>query len=293
MSSSALTGRHGWTGLQLATLALLVAGAVWSCLPAWKDIWLVATQKDDSGYILLAPIVAGYLFWIRRSRLRFVRCRTSLLGPAILVGGYALTWLGDERDIHLAEHLGAIVAVVGAVVTMTGLEVLRQFGAVFLSLLFLLPVPGSVRHEIAGPLQLSAAKFTTGFLELIGVPAIREGAVIRIKDTPVAVGEACDGMRMVFALVLVVFAFVFSVPLRPVTRITLIALSPLVALVCNVLRLVPTSLVYGFADPATAQSVHDVAGWLMLPAALLMLLGIVRLMRWLDLPVFRWRLLAT
>ena len=28
------------------------------------------------------------------------------------------------------------------------------------------------------------------------------------------VGEACDGMRMVFALALTVYAFVFSVPLR-------------------------------------------------------------------------------
>jgi exosortase/archaeosortase family protein len=98
---------------------------------------------------------------------------------------------------------------------------------------------------------------------------------------------------MVFALALVVFAFVFSVPFRPWTRVILIALSPVVALVCNVVRLVPTALVYGFSDPDTAEQVHDVAGWLMLPLSLVLLLGVVRLLRWLDFPVFRWRMLAT
>jgi len=274
-------------------MAVLAIAAIWACLPAWRDIYLIATQKQDFGYILLAPLVAGYLFWIRRSRMRFIRCRPSLAGPLLVAIGFALTWFGDERDVHLARHLGALVALTGAVVTMTGLEVFRQFGSVFLALLFLLPVPGTIRQRVSRPLQWSAAEFTVSFLELIGVAAIREGAVIRIKDVPVAVGEACDGMRMVFALVLVVFAFVFSVPLRPGTRLLLIALSPVVALICNVLRLVPTSLVYGFADPDTAKTAHDIAGWLMLPAALVMLLGIVRLMRWLDLPVFRWRLLAT
>lgn len=285
--------RHGWTPWQLMTLVVLVIASIWSCLPAWSDIARQAMHRADSGYVLLAPVVAGYLFWLRRSRLRFVRCRPSLWGPAAVAASLALTWYGDEVDNHFYRHLGAIGTVSGAVVTMTGLEVVRQFGAVFLALLFLIPVPGGIRQQISRPLQLWATTFTAGFLELVGVAAIREGAVITIRGVPVAVGEACDGMRMVFALVLVVFAFVFSVPFRPATRIFLIALSPVVALLCNIMRLVPTSLVYGFASPDSASNVHDVAGWLMLPAALVMLLGVVRLMRWLDMPVFRWRLLAT
>lgn len=292
-SPQTLVARHGWSTSRFAMMGLLVAAAVWACLPAWQDIFHQALRRSDAGYILLVLPVAGYLFWIRRSRVKFVRCRPSAWGTAIAVAGLALCWFGDERDVQVARHLGAIVTAVGAIIAMTGLEALRQFGAVGLTLLFLLPVPGSIRTRIAGPLQDGATAFTDTVLNLIGVASHRAGSVLTIHDTQIAVGEACDGMRMVFALVLVVFAFVFSVPFRPATRLLLIALSPLVALVCNIVRLVPTALVYGFAAPATAEQVHDVAGWLMLPLSLVLLLGVVRLMRWLDLPVFRWRMLAT
>lgn len=285
--------RHGWSTSQISFLVVLVLAAVWACLPGWSDIGQQAIHRSDAGYILLVLPVAGYLFWIRRSRARFVRCRPSAWGSLAVLAGIALCWYGDETDLQIARHVGAVVTVIGAILTMTGLEALRQFGAVFLTLLFLVPVPGYLRTRLAIPLQEGATAFTDGVLNLIGVASERHGASLVIRDTPIAVGEACDGMRMVFALVLVVFAFVFSVPFRPLTRVILILLSPLVALICNVVRLVPTAIVYGFAEPVTAEQVHDVAGWLMLPLALVLLLAVVRLMRWLDLPVFRWRMLPT
>ncbi|MBL9118656.1 MAG: exosortase/archaeosortase family protein [Phycisphaerae bacterium] len=290
---AARVARHGWTTSQFALLGLLVLAAAWACLPAWQDIFRQSIRRSDAGYILLVLPVAAYLFWIRRSRAKFVRCRPSAWGTLAVLIGLTFCWYGDEVDLQVARHVGAIVTVAGAILAMTGLEALRQFGAVFLTLLFLVPVPGVFRTRIAIPLQEGATAFTDSVLNLIGVTSQRAGAVLTIHGTPIAVGEACDGMRMVFALVLVVFAFVFSVPFRPTTRIVLIALSPLVALICNIVRLVPTAIVYGFAEPATAEQVHDIAGWLMLPLALVLLLGVVRLMRWLDLPVFRWRMLAT
>jgi exosortase len=159
-----------------------------------------------------------------------------------------------------------------------------------LSLLFLIPVPGAIRQALAQPLQLFAASFTGEVLGLLGLDIVREGAVLVIRGNPIAVGEACDGMRMVFALALVVFAFVFSVPLRFETRILLLVLSPFIALLCNVLRLIPTAIAYGFVDADRAQQIHDWAGWAMLPAALVMLVGVVKLLQWLELPVYRWRL---
>jgi exosortase len=285
--------RHGWTTSQLAFLGLLVAAAAWACLPAWQDIYRQSMRRSDAGYILLVLPVAAYLFWIRRSRAKFVRCRPSAWGTLTALLGLGLCWYGDEVDVQVAWHVGAIVTVTGAILSMTGLEALRQFGSVFLTLFFLVPVPGYFRTRIAIPLQDGATAFTDSVLNLIGIASHRAGAVLTIRDTQIAVGEACDGMRMVFALILVVFAFVFSVPFRPATRLLLVALSPLVALICNIVRLVPTALFYGFTDPSTAEQVHDIAGWLMLPLSLVLLLGVVRLMRWLDLPVFRWRMLAT
>jgi len=111
-----------------------------------------------------------------------------------------------------------------------------------------------------------------------------------VQGQAVAVGEACNGMRMVFALTLVVYAFVFSVPFRRSTKATLLVLSPLIALLCNVIRLVPTAFVYGYGAADVAEQFHDIAGWVMLPIALGMLIAVLRTIEWLELPVMSWRL---
>ena len=167
----------------------------------------------------------------------------------------------------------------------TGLEPVRQFAPVFAVLVLALPIPGMIRTEIAFPLQGMATTVTHGILELIGVSTIKQGYVLLINGEQIAVGEACNGMRMVFAFGLVTYAFAFSTPLKRSTRIALLALSPLIALVCNVIRLVPTSLIYGYGTAIRAEWFHDVSGWVMLPIALLMLITVLRLLTWLEFPV--------
>ena len=68
-------------------------------------------------------------------------------------------------------------------------------------------------------------------------------------------------------------------------RVLIIVLSPASAVACNVIRLVPTLYIYGHYSAGTAELFHDIAGWVMLVIALLLLMGLVRLLRWLCLPV--------
>jgi exosortase/archaeosortase family protein len=94
----------------------------------------------------------------------------------------------------------------------------------------------------------------------------------------------------VFALTLVVYAFAFGSPHKTPTRLILLGLSPAIAMVCNVLRLVPTSLIFGYGDNHMAQRFHDLAGWVMLPVAMVMLAVVLRTIRWLEFPVTQLRL---
>ncbi|MEY3026219.1 MAG: hypothetical protein RLZZ238_1116 [Planctomycetota bacterium] len=272
-------------------LGALVAASVIAFWPAWTDIHLQATRRTDNGYILLVPFVAAYLAWLRRMRLAFVPRRPSLTGAAMIGVALLLTWWGERTDTRAVFHLGAIVAFSACFVSLAGLEVVRRFLPVFLALLFLIPIPAEIRKWLAGPLQSLAVGVTQEVLDILGVVTERAGNSIIIEGRSIFVGEACDGMRMVFALALTVFAFAFSVPLRPHARLALFIASPLIAIVCNIVRLVPTALAYAYASAEDAGRFHDIAGWLMLPLALMLLLGLVRFMRWLDLPVFTWRFL--
>ncbi|MDY7108296.1 MAG: exosortase/archaeosortase family protein [Planctomycetota bacterium] len=282
--------RRIWRARDYAFLTLLAGVAIWLHRQPLMDIINIGLRDEEQSHIFLAPLVAAWLLWLRRSRVRYVALRPNLVGPAVVAGGWLASWWGFEAGIQVAWHGGAMVTLIGVLLSFTGPIPLRLFAPVFAVLAFLLPIPGGIRHSLAWPLQEMATGVTHATLELIGVSSLKSGNVLIINGEQVAVGEACNGMRMVFALTLVVYAFAFGTPLKPATRLILIALSPVVAIVCNVIRLVPTSLIFGYGNVHTAQVFHDLAGWAMLPLALIVLVGVLRMVRWLEFPVMSFRL---
>ncbi len=285
-----IRSRRSWKAHDFALLAALVGLCAWFVRQPLWDMFSIGLRDEEQSHIFLAPLVALYLLWLRRSRLRYTTVRYSLLGPVVVGAGWLVCWWGFDSGTQIAWHGGAVLTVVGAVLTLTGSTPLHLFAPVFVVLLFMLPVPGEIRHRIAYPMQELATSVTHAMLELIGVSAVKSGNVIVINGEQVAVGEACNGMRMVFALTLVVYAFAFGTPLKLSTRMLLLVLSPIIAIVCNVIRLVPTSLIFGYGEVEIAERFHDLSGWVMLPVALLMLLGILRTVRWLEFPVTSFRL---
>ncbi len=281
---------RAWRPGDAVLLILLLGLAAWSMRSPFLDVVSIGARDAEQSHIFLVPLVAAWLLWLRRGRLRWVRVRPSLLGPALVAAGALLSSWGFDSGTDVAWHGGAGLVLAGCLLSMTGLEPLRQFAAVFAVLAFAVPVPGALRAAIAIPLQSFATSVTHSTLELFGVAAARMGNVLVINGERIAVGEACNGMRMVFAFFLVVYAFAFGMPLRTGTRVALLVLSPVAALLCNVIRLVPTSLIYGYGSAGGAEWFHDVSGWAMLPVALVMLVMFLRLLRWLELPVSSFRL---
>mgnify|MGYP003942000041 CR=1 FL=1 len=73
-------------------------------------------------------------------------------------------------------------------------------------------------------------------------------------------------------------------------RLVLLLASPLSAIFCNVVRILPTIWVYSHHTDDVGRKFHDYSGWLMLPIAFLLLLGIIKLMDWALIPVRRYTL---
>jgi exosortase len=282
-----------WTVRDGAMLLLAIGIWMWVFETPLRDILRLALRDEEQSHILLAPFVAAWLFWYRRSRLHLLRVRPNLIGCGVVAAGCLASWWGFQTDTYILWHGGPVIALVGIILSMTGPHAVRYFGPAFAALLFLLPVPGTVRAQIAIPLQSIAAQVTHQSLEIFGFEAARMGNLLLINGQQVAVAEACNGMRLVFSLTIVVFAFAFSVPLRPGVRILLLLLSPMIALIANIIRLIPTSVMYGVTTVDNAERFHDISGWVMLPLALFGLLGIMRLLKWLELPVTSYRLASS
>jgi exosortase len=319
--------RNGWSQYHAITLALVTALAIWFTRDAWGDILFTAWNEEESSHILLVPIVAIWLVFARRERFRHCLPQGGWIGvPMVFVGwmlssyGYShrdslwapvlepVLWLPlrlvdliaqthvvDRLDAPILSfwHLGAVLIVVGAALTVLGRDIFRRFLPAFIVLLFLVPVPGFMRAAIAQPLQAKLAYITKNIFDVMGIEVLQNGNQLEINGVKVAIAEACNGMRMVFALVLVSYLFAFATPLRNYVRVIIVAASPMSAMLCNIIRMVPTVWLFGLSkEPIlgmngdmVAHKFHDYAGWVMLVIAFLLLMGIIKTLMWALVPV--------
>jgi exosortase len=231
-----------------------------------------------------------WLAWVRRRRLRHVRPTQFWIGPSLVAVGGLLYVVGNAQLLEVLWHGGAVIVALGCALTVIGGNAARAFFPVLFVLAFLIPVPGTLRQQIALPLQTVAAVTSEQALTILGLPVDRAGNLLSINGERVTIAEACNGLRMGFALTLVSFAIAFGMPLRNYVRAILIVLSPITAIVCNVVRLIPTVWFYGYADQNIAKTFHDWAGWTTLLIGLVLLFGVIETLRWGMLPVHRFTL---
>jgi exosortase/archaeosortase family protein len=67
--------------------------------------------------------------------------------------------------------------------------------------------------------------------------------------------------------------------------VLILVVSPLVAIIVNVVRLIPTTLLYGYSDQTTAEVFHDWSGWGVLVLAIGLLWLLVEVLRWIEVPI--------
>jgi exosortase len=239
---------------------------------AWRDIFRLGLEREELSYVLLAPVVITWLFWSRRHQLARCRVRGEWAGMAILLGGYGIYWYGFLADPVL-WRAGAVVAVVGGVLSILGSEVLMASLPAFVAAVFLIPVSPNGRYRLAEPLQNATAAATQTVCDLLGIYVERTGNLLTINGVEVSVAEACNGMRMILTLFLVCYLVAFTSPLRPYLRVALLAASPVIAIVTNVARLVPTVWLFGHSELETAERFHSLSGWGMTVVAFVLLMG--------------------
>lgn len=264
------TARPQTPVLVLAGLAAaVVLWAYWSTLDAIAERWV-----NDPAYShgFLVPVFSAYLLWLRRDRLAGgLTPRWWGLGIVLLSGGMRLvshrfyqSWLDD---------VSLLVCLAGLAATAGGWRALKWAAPGILFLAFMLPLPYKLQTMLGGTLQSVATAVSTYLLQTVGVPAVSEGNVILLSTTKLGVVEACSGLSMLMTF----FALATAVAIlaeRTVAERVLIVLSAVpIAVAANVVRITATAVLYEMDKGELARRVyHDLAGWLMMPLALGMLL---------------------
>jgi exosortase len=271
---------NGWSHWHVILAAPLLAAGIWLTWGGWKDLAWLAQHDEESSQVLLVPIVGAWLLWAYRHRLAHVRPGFSLIGPLFIGLAWACWEISYYHNIRAAGHVAAVGMALGAILSVTGGRLMWKLLPVFGVLIFAIPVPHRIRSPLSVPLQRLTAQATEHLMQLFDVAVTREGSKLILNGVDVGVAEACNGMRMVFAVFLVTYLAVFITRVHPILRLVVLALAPAIALVFNVIRLIPTVYLYGFSSETVAKQFHDASGWLMNGAAFIVLLGVLNLVRW-------------
>jgi len=259
-----------WLGVGLLAVALL-----WSYWPVLAGLWGDWQHDDNYSVGQLVPLAALYLLWNDRHRLAKCRLAPCWWGLGLILLAQAGRAFGLLFLYESAERYAFVLTTVGVVLLVAGRQVFWQARWILLFLFLMVPLPGRIHNLISGPLQNMATACAVYTLELLGITVIREGNVMMLNDeVPVAVAEACSGLRMLTAFVVVAAVLAYVVNRPKWQKATVVLSSVPVAILCNQIRLVVTAILYLVASNEFAERFfHDFAGLTMMPLAILLLIG--------------------
>jgi exosortase len=261
----------------LPIVAALGVASVWA---TWSVLrWMAYRWELDPTYShgYLVPLMAGLILWLRRDtmpaaaeRPRWWALGLFLAGLAMQIGGAFIfvTWLTGAA---LVAYLAGIAALVG------GWPGLKWAAPGLGFLVFMIPLPFRLESLMRAPLQRISTTASAFLMQVLGLPAVTQGNMILLSDREgntidLGVIDACSGLKMLIVFFCLTTAFAILVK-RPVGERLLILLSTLpIALACNIARITVTGVLYVTAGEKLANLVfHDLAGWLMMPMALILL----------------------
>jgi exosortase len=251
---------------------LLLAGClVWALWPELAS--MVERWNNDPRYAhgYLVPIFALALLWMRPSGLPDSKISGSSWGLVFVGLGAAVQVVGGYYRVGTLEGLALLPYLAGFSLLIGGWPALEWSWPAVAFLVFMIPLPWRVENALGPPLQSIATTVSTYLLQTLGFMAFAEGNVIQLNEARIGVVEACSGLSMLITFIALSTAVALVVKRPLLDRIVLVASSIPVALLANIIRITVTGILHATVGGHAADAFyHDLAGWLMIPLALVL-----------------------
>jgi exosortase len=195
-----------------------------------------------------------------------------------VLAGTAVRLASAYWAIYSPDRYSLLVILAGVCVAAGGWHALRWAWPGIAFLVFMVPLPAGFDRALAGPLQRIATVATANVLQTVGFVAEPDGNVLLLSTGSLDIEEACSGLRMFMTFCALSTAVAFLGVRSPWKRLVLVVSALPLAVVCNVVRITLTAVVFEFRGPKASAWFHDeVAGWMMIGLALCLL--------WLEMKV--------
>jgi len=216
----------------LAVLYLRVASSL-------VDQWL---HDPDYSHGFLVPILACWILWRQRRRLKEIRLAPSWWGVLITLAAMALLVVGSLGAENYISRTSLLVVFAGLIINFCGWSYFRVSFFAWLVLFLMIPLPAIIANRIVLPLQFLSSGLATGFMDLCGIPVYREGNVIFLPSITLEVAEACSGIRSLMAMITIAVAYGYLLESKPWRRVVLVVSAVPIAVVANSLRVMASGV---------------------------------------------------
>jgi len=239
------------------------------------------SNDDDMGHGFFVPLIAAYIAWQHRDELLSTPLQPSYWGiPVLIWGAFQLT-IGNLGAELFLQRTSILFTIVGAIWLVCGTRILRILTFPLCLLIFMVPIPAVIYNQITFPLQIFASTVAEVTLNLIGLPALREGNVLELANNKLSVVEACSGIRSLLSLTFLslVYGYFFDQKawIRP---ILLMGVVP-IAIIANAARVTITGIISEY-DKDLAQGIfHTLEGWVIFMIAFALLGVLHQTVNWL------------
>jgi exosortase len=253
--------------------------------PLYEKAHEWSTKADYSHGFFVLPFVL-YVLWTRRDRIPRQAEWPDAVGLVPILLGVTLSYIAGATNYvkEFTQGVGFILAMAGVVIFCFSRYSLKWAWPALLFLIFMFKMPDRFEIAFAFKLQQFAASASNYLLQTLGYPSYvsgQLGTVIVIGDLRLGVEKACSGLSMVLTFLAVAAAFAILIDRHKMDRILILLSALPIAVAANVLRITVTAIVYAMGfNKLGDMIVHDLAGWLMMPLALIFV--------WLELKLLDW-----
>jgi exosortase len=265
--------RHLYPYVLLAVVVLFNTAALGDLISDWYH------DGNYSHGFLIIPL-SIYLFY-RQSKQFVFPAKPAKVGMVMLVIGCVGLIFGIAATEYFTTRFSLVLIVTSLAWYYLGTSNFRKTWFAFFFLLFMIPIPAIIYYSATAPMQLFASKVTHAFLQVIGVPALRQGNIIILPDYRLEVAEACSGLRSLVTLMALTSLYGYlRLPGKVVPVLLFLATFP-IAIATNILRVATTALgAYTISTSLAESFLHEVSGAMVFITALILVIILGAILKW-------------
>ncbi len=222
--------------------------------------WIAKESYYGHGFLI--PLVCLYVLWQRKDAIMKSKIKSDFLGLVIAVAGLVVHVLCAALKIYFLSGFSFVFVLYGLVLFFFGKEVTRNCVFPIFFLFAMIPLPLVAIGNLVVRLKLTAMQCSIFILNNIGFPSIRDGSLIRMPNSFIAIGDPCSGLRSVISLLTLGWLFAFSMKVSYFKKSLLLVLSAPIAILSNTLRITTLSIANDlYGQRAISGFFHDFMGF--------------------------------